>query len=62
MGVAMIKKDIAVKSSAGNGLAHKKKSREAPTPEEGARLIRAFVAVRDPNVRKAIVAFVENLS
>jgi hypothetical protein len=30
--------------------------------EEGARLIRAFVAVRNPRVRNAIVRFVENLS
>jgi hypothetical protein len=31
-------------------------------PEEGVRLVRAFVAVRDPRLRDAIMAFVENLS
>lgn len=31
-------------------------------PEEGARLIRAFVGVKSPELRAAIVAFVEKLA
>ena len=58
----MIKKDVAGKDSAGNRVADKKKGVSLATPEEGARLIRAFVAVRDPRIRKAIIALVENLS
>ena len=33
----------------------------AATPDEGARLIRAFIAVKNPQLRRAIVAIVENL-
>jgi hypothetical protein len=58
----MIKKDVAGRDSAGNRLADKKKAFSTATPEEGARLIRAFVAVKDPRIRKAIIALVENLS
>jgi hypothetical protein len=32
------------------------------TPDEGAELIRAFVAVKNPLVRKAIIAFVQKLA
>ena len=32
-----------------------------PTPDEGAELVRAFLAVKNPQVRKAIIAFVRNL-
>jgi hypothetical protein len=58
----MIKKDGANNNSAEKRVADKKKALSTATPEEGARLIRAFIAVKDPRVRKAIIAFVENLS
>lgn len=34
----------------------------AADPREGAKLIRAFLKVEDPNLREAIVAFVERLA
>ncbi len=58
----MVKNDVAVKNSAGTAAADRPRQIVAATPGEGARLIRAFVAVKNPRVRKAIVAFVENLS
>ena len=58
----MIKKDGAVKILTGNRVKDKAQAAASATPEEGAKLIRAFVAVKDPRVRKAIIAFVENLS
>lgn len=36
--------------------------RHAPTPEEGARLIRAFLQIEDEALRRAIIRFVEDLS
>ena len=33
-----------------------------PTPEQGIRLIHAFVRVREDGARKAIIKFVEELS
>ena len=35
---------------------------KAPTPEEGVRLIRAFLQLEDEALRSAIVKFVEELS
>lgn len=58
----MIKKVFAEKNSAGTQVTDKTRATPPATPEEGARLIRAFVAVKNPRVRKAIIAFVENLS
>ncbi len=58
----MVKKNVAVNNSAGTPAADRARPILAATPGEGARLIRAFVAVKNPRIRKAIVAFVENLS
>jgi hypothetical protein len=33
-----------------------------PTPEQGIRLIHAFVRIREDGVREAIIKFVEDLS
>ncbi len=58
----MAKKYVAVTNSAESREAVRTRPILAATPEEGARLIRAFVVVKNPRVRKAIIAFVENLS
>jgi hypothetical protein len=58
----MIKKDVAGATSARTRATEKTRPNLVASPEEGARLIRAFVGVRNPRVRKAIIAFVENLS
>jgi hypothetical protein len=57
----MVKKDRAVKTIA-EKTPKLRSAISGVTPEEGARLIRAFIAVKDPLVRDAIVRLVENLS
>ncbi len=59
--VAMVKKERAAKTPGEKAPARAGSVDPSPTPEEGARLIRAFVAVKDPRVREAILAFVEKL-
>jgi hypothetical protein len=61
-GVAMVKKDNAAKTIEEKITEGRRPAISGVTPEEGARLIRAFVAVRNPRVRNAIVRFVEDLS
>jgi len=58
----MVKKDSAAKTMEEKVPEARRPAISGVTPEEGARLIRAFVAVRNPRVRNAIVRFVENLS
>ena len=58
----MIKPNGAAKTFAEKAAAGPKPAVSSLTPEEGARLIRAFVAVRNPRIRKAIVAFIEDLA
>ncbi len=54
----LLEKAVRAKAATGGG--------PPPVPpasaEEGVRLIRAFVAVRNPRIRKAIVNLVENLA
>jgi hypothetical protein len=58
----MVKNDAAFRKFAEKTAAGRLPATSAAMPDEGARLIRAFVAVKSPLVRKAIVAFVENLA
>ena len=58
----MMKKDCPDKRMAESAGEERRKGIVAPAPEEAARLIRAFVAVKDPQMRRAILAFVENLA
>jgi hypothetical protein len=58
----MVKKDVPGATSAGTRATEKTRRNLVASPEEGARLIRAFVGLRNPRVRKALITFVENLS
>lgn len=58
----MVKKDLQGKALAGKGLASGPPPGPPATAEEGVRLIRAFIAVRNPRLRQAIVKLVENLA
>ena len=62
MVLLMVKNDAASRKSDEKAPAGRLPAISAAAPEEGARLIRAFVAVKSPKVRKAIVAFVEKLT
>ena len=61
-GVAMDRKAIAANKFSEKSPAAGRSAIRAASPEEAAELIRAFVAVKSPQVRKAILAFVENLA
>ena len=60
-GVAMVEKNNAVKKAVEKTPPEPSPLISPATPEEGAELIRAFLAVKNPQVRKAIIAFVQNL-
>ena len=57
----MSKKDFSTKKFVEKPVGERNPANPPASAEEGARLIRAFVAVKSPQLRKAIVAFVENL-
>jgi hypothetical protein len=61
MGITMAKKGTQVDSLA-VFMEPKKSNFPALTPEEGARLVRAFLGIRDSAVRSAIVSLVEQMS
>ncbi len=58
----MMKKDIGTKKIAQKTVTELDPKSDPATPDEGARLIRAFLAVKNPQLRKSIVALVENLA
>ena len=62
LGVAMVKKNASAKKAVGKSLSEPRPLTWLATPDEGAELIRAFVAVKSPLVRKAIITFVKNLA
>ena len=62
MSAQLIKKYCEGKSFETKSFSGQASMRAPSAVEEGARLIRAFVEVKDPRVREAIVAFVENLN
>jgi hypothetical protein len=61
---------MAAKDNVSAGLAttingaqsNRSRTSSLPKPEEGLRLIHAFVGIRDPELREAIVKFVEELT
>jgi hypothetical protein len=58
----MVKKELLGKAFDAKGQAGGPPPAPPATAEEGVRLIRAFIAVRNPRVRQAIVNLVENLA
>jgi hypothetical protein len=57
----MVEKEFSEKALERRSLARQPPEAPRATADEGVRLIRAFVAVRSPRIRKAIVNLVENL-
>jgi hypothetical protein len=61
MGITMAKKGTQVDALA-DFTQHKKSDFPTVTPEEGARLVRAFLGIKNSAVRSAIVSLVEQMS
>ena len=61
-GVAMMKEDYLEKKFLQKAPPAPPAPRIPADPAESAELIRAFIAVRNPQMRKAILALVENLA
>ncbi len=60
-GKLMTKKDSQVRTLTDIALPKRTES-PGPTPEQGARLVRAFLGVKNSTVRDAIVSLVEQMS
>ena len=58
----MVNKDAAAKAFDEKAPPRPQPPMSPVPPDEGARLIRAFLAVKDPRVRRAIIEFVEKLA
>jgi hypothetical protein len=58
----MVEENGAVKKAVEKSLAEQSPQIAPATPDEGAELIRAFLAVKNPQVRKAIIAFLQKLA
>ena len=58
----MVKENCSVKTASRKSPAEQSPQISPATPDEGAELIRAFLAVKNPEVRKAIIAFVQKLA
>ena len=62
LGFTMAKNEAQTGNPAEKAPAERRKEPQTVSPDEGARLIKAFLAVKNPKIRKAIIAFVENLT